>query len=210
MREAREVEVATLAHLHLHDAWHEVHYDSVTQKVPSGYTFGFNVHKQPQTARLSRLDKIHITSRLKESLEAIKTAFLAGPEHKAVITDLAPHVFVQRPPRWKCPLGLLGSAISVNTIKQQLDNIEAPDPITEWAQAERIIQQTTTKHHKENTVKPPTSTLALLLASTRNQVCRQGWLYLQSQGLAPAMQTQAFSMLVQCYENEAQDRFGFQ
>ena len=26
MREAREVEVATMAHLHLHDAWHEVHY----------------------------------------------------------------------------------------------------------------------------------------------------------------------------------------
>ena len=43
---------------------HEVHYDSVTEEVPPGYTFGYNVHKQPQTARLRRLDKIHITSRL--------------------------------------------------------------------------------------------------------------------------------------------------
>ena len=96
---------------------------------------------------------------------------------------------MQRPPWGKCRLGLLGSAIFVNTIKQKLDNIEGLDPIAEWAQAEKIIQKTTTKHHKEDTERnPPTTTLALLLVSARDQVCCQGWLYLQSQGLATATQ----------------------
>ena len=67
-----------------------------------------------------------------------------------------------------------------------------------WQELKKIIQREATRHPKETTVKPPTSTLALLLCSTRDQVCQQGWHYLRCQGMA----------LVQCYETEEQDRMG--
>ena len=185
---AREKEVPTLARLDLQDAWHEVHYDAATREVPPWYTFGYHVHKQPHTPQLRRLDKVHVTSRLKESLTVVQAAFFGSGDHNAVIPYLPPP-----PPRCcavpmqvEMPPWLLGSsAISVNTIKQKLNTIEGPDPITQWAQARKIIQKRETKYHSENTVEPPTSTLALLLASNRDQkgaakkgyICsRKGWL----------------------------------
>ena len=75
-------------------------------------------------------------------------------------------------------------------------------PRAEWSAAEKITQQVATKYHKETTVKPPTTTLALLLSSTRDQVCQQGWHYVRSLGMAPSTQAQAYTMLVQCYERE--------
>ena len=127
-----------------------------------------------------------------------------------MVADLAPPVFVHRPPRWKCPLGFLQSPGSLNTIKDALHGIdESPlSPLEDWAAAEKILQREATRHHKEITVKPPTSTLALLLSSTRDQVCQQGWHYLRSQGMAPSTQAQAYTMLVQCYKREEQDRMG--
>ena len=99
VREARETELAILARLHLYDAWQEVHYDPATQEIPPGYTFGYNVHKRPQADRLRRLDKVHISARLKDSLAAAYSAFVAQAYHKAVVADLAPPVFVHPSPR---------------------------------------------------------------------------------------------------------------
>ena len=57
-------------------------------------------------------------------------------------------------------------------------------------------------------MKLPTTTLAMLLWSTRDQVCPQGWHCLHSLGMAPSMQAQPYTMLVQCYEREEQDHMG--
>ena len=54
----------------------------------------------------------------------------------------------------------------------------------EWAQAEKIIPETSHEAPQDSNVKPPTSTLALLFASTGDQVCHKGCLYLHTQGVA--------------------------
>ena len=102
IREARETELAMLARLQLYDASQEVHYDPETQEIPLGYTFGYNVHKRPQTDRLRRSHKVHISARLKDSLATAYNTFVAEVDHKAVVAELAPPIFVQRPPppRW--------------------------------------------------------------------------------------------------------------
>ena len=76
---------------------------------------------------------------------------MAEADHKAVVADLAPPVFVHRPPRWKYPLGFLQSPGSLNTIKDALHGIdESPlSPLEDWAAAEKIIQREATRHHKE-------------------------------------------------------------
>ena len=89
IREARETEPAMLARLELYDAWQEVHYDPDTQEVPPGYTYGYNVHKRPQLDGLRRLDKVHISARLKDSAVAY-TAFVAEANHKPVVASYSP------------------------------------------------------------------------------------------------------------------------
>ena len=84
-----KLELAMLARLLLYDSWQELHYDPETQEIPPGYTFGYNVHKRPQADRPRRLDEVHITARLKESLATAYTALVAEADHKAVVGDLA-------------------------------------------------------------------------------------------------------------------------
>ena len=95
-------------------------------------------------------------------------------------------------------------------MRQKFNGINASpkSPLEDLAAAEEVIQQAATQHHRETTVKPPSTTLSLLLSSTRDQVCQQGWHYLCSQGMAPSTQSQAYTMFVQCYEREEQDKMG--
>ena len=92
-----------LARLQLYDAWEEVPYDSETQEVPPGYTYGYNLHNRPQPNGPRRLDKVHILARLKDAMATAYTPFVAQSDHKAVVADLAPPVFVQRAPARNAP-----------------------------------------------------------------------------------------------------------
>ena len=65
-------------------------------------------------------------------------------------------------------------------------------------------------YHKRNTIRPPSSVLSLLLSSTRDQVCTQGWVYLQLQGLAPRTHCALYTMLVQCHEQAEDGRIGLE
>ena len=97
---------------------------------------GYNVREQLQPNRLHRLDKIHISARLKDSLATAYTAFVAEAE-QGVVVDLAPPIFVHR----KCPLGFLQFTVALDTIRQKLSDIDTSVNclLAEWSAAEKII-----------------------------------------------------------------------
>ena len=130
----------------------------------------------------------------------------------AVVCELSPPAFCHHAPRWKCHVGFLTDTQTAKTRKNRLDEVQEQElpPLQKWPPAELMIKKTTMDYHKRNTIRPPSSVLSLLLSSTRDQVCTQGWVYLQLQGLAPRTHCALYTMLVQCHEQAEDGRIGLE
>lgn len=184
----------------------------ITPTPPKGYTHGCRIDENPDDSvgrhkpreGLRRLDRIHITRSLLPSVSSLYTTFLAKSDHKALVVALAPPQFVHETPRWHCPITFRENEQAVECLAQQLSKLECPSP-SDWFQAaHHIIGRYAVDYHK--THHPPTTQdaniLGILLASTKDKLCRQGHSFLAARGHYPATEQGAYSMLVTLYDKE--------
>ena len=218
--EARATETQILQKLQLEDAYVNVHSDPLDrQDHPEGFTFGFGVSDETsdteddseehvtQPHNLRRIDRIHVTSAIRDCRSSAYTAHVARADHKAVHVTCQPPAFDDSPPRLRCYEEFLEDEECVSHVLHRIFEIEAP-PKDWWDVAVHIIHREALAYHRE--VSPPQdyNIMGMVLTSTKHRVCPQAWAYLRSKGHCPQSEAAAYSILVALSEKGRTDKTG--
>ena len=188
--------------------WSEVHdlsvFDGTSTEhemdVSKGFTLGYPPKgKPPEPARLRRIDRIHVSTKLIESVNKCDSTFVAKSDHKAVVASLEPpdvsREGVTR--RFYCPTSFLAYEDIIHQLTAALSHVVG-EGVEWWDAVLTLIKKVALEYHSEN--RPQTTEEQRLLhfvtTCSRVHVFEAALHFFREKGYAPSGPAQAYTLLV--------------